>query len=97
MLREREGRWWLHYDPALAVPVRALTDHAAAADAKKIVSDGEAALWALYDAITARTLLLRGADPQMQDEFGHTAWMAALNRAIDDADFARQKMAALFA
>ena len=65
MLREREGRWWLHYDPALAVPVRALTDHAAAADAKKIVSDGEAALWALYDAITARTLLLRGADSDL--------------------------------
>ena len=46
---------------------------------------------ALVDA-----LLLRGADPQMQDEFGHTAWMVALNRAIDDADFARQKIAALF-
>ncbi|HOE41916.1 MAG TPA: AAA family ATPase [Rhodoferax sp.] len=46
---------------------------------------------ALVDA-----LLLRGADPQAQDEFGHTAWMTALNRAIDDADFARQKIAALF-
>jgi pimeloyl-ACP methyl ester carboxylesterase len=65
MLREREGRWWLHYDPALAVPVRALTDHAEAEAAKKIVSDGEAALWALYDAITARTLLLRGADSDL--------------------------------
>ena len=68
MLREREGRWWLHYDPALAVPVRALTDHADATAAKKIVGDGEAALWALYDAITARTLLLRGAD---SDLFSH--------------------------
>jgi pimeloyl-ACP methyl ester carboxylesterase len=58
MLREREGRWWLHYDPAL-------TDHADAAVARKIVSDGEAALWALYDAITARTLLLRGADSDL--------------------------------
>ena len=65
MLREREGRWWLHYDPALAVPVRALTDHADATTAKEIVTDGEAALWALYDAITARTLLLRGADSDL--------------------------------
>ena len=65
MLRQRDGRWWLHYDPALAVPVRALTDHADAVAAKKIVDDGEAALWALYDAITARTLLLRGADSDL--------------------------------
>ena len=65
MLRQRDGRWWLHYDPALAVPVRALTDHADAAAAKKIVDDGEAALWALYDAITARTLLLRGAESDL--------------------------------
>jgi len=41
-------------------------------------------------------LLQRGADLQATDEFGHTAWMAALNRAIDEPDFARQKIAALF-
>jgi hypothetical protein len=41
-------------------------------------------------------LLLRGANPLAQDEFGHTAWLAALNRAIDDPDFARQKVAPLF-
>ena len=41
-------------------------------------------------------LLLRGADPQATDEFGHTAWLGALNRAIDEPDFARQKMAPLF-
>jgi AAA domain/Ankyrin repeats (many copies) len=46
---------------------------------------------ALVDA-----LLLRGANPLLQDEFGHTAWMAALNRAMDDAHFARQKIAPLF-
>jgi pimeloyl-ACP methyl ester carboxylesterase len=61
MLREREGRWWLHYDPALAVPIRALTDGMDEAAGRKAVVDGEAALWALYDAISAPTLLLRGA------------------------------------
>ncbi len=43
----------LHYDPAIAVPVRAMTQEAAA--------QGEAAIWQLYDSITAQTLLLRGA------------------------------------
>lgn len=60
MLREREGRWWLHYDPALALPVQALVNMPDQAMAHQMVRDGEAALWALYDAITARTLLLRG-------------------------------------
>lgn len=59
MLREREGRWWLHYDPAIAVPLRAMlqADPAIAEQARR---DGEAALWGLYDAIRAPTLLLRG-------------------------------------
>ena len=65
MLRQHEGRWWLHYDPALAAPVRALTGSADEAFARKVVSDGEAALWALYDAISAPTLLLRGADSDL--------------------------------
>jgi hypothetical protein len=30
------------------------------------------------------TLLSRGADPEIVDDYGHTAWMGALNRAIDD-------------
>ena len=42
-----------HYDPAIAVPVRAMTAEMAAA--------GEVVLWAAYDRITAPTLLLRGA------------------------------------
>jgi len=41
-------------------------------------------------------LLQRGADLQATDEFGHTAWMAALSRAMDEPDFAHQKIAALF-
>lgn len=65
MLRERGGGWGLHYDPSLAVPFRALTEHADPVAARKIVMDGETALWALYDAITARTLLLRGADSDL--------------------------------
>ncbi|WP_298211494.1 alpha/beta hydrolase [Acidovorax sp.] len=47
----------LHYDPAIAVPFKALTQEAAAA--------GEVALWQLYDHITARTLLLRGAQSDL--------------------------------
>lgn len=41
-----------HYDPAIAVPVRAITPEMAAG--------GEAVLWAAYERITAPTLLLRG-------------------------------------
>jgi pimeloyl-ACP methyl ester carboxylesterase len=48
-----EGGWTLHYDPAIAVPFRTLTQEAAA--------KGQAALWHLYDNIRARTLIVRGA------------------------------------
>jgi pimeloyl-ACP methyl ester carboxylesterase len=47
----------LHYDPAIAMPFKALTQEAA--------SQGEAALWALYDAISAQLLLLRGAESDL--------------------------------
>ena len=47
----------LHYDPAIAVGVRALTAEAAV--------QGEAMLWYLYDAISAPTLLLRGAESDL--------------------------------
>jgi hypothetical protein len=46
---------------------------------------------ALIDALFAR-----GADPEFVDDYGHTAWMGALNRAIDDEAFARAHLAALF-
>ena len=62
MLRERDGRWWLHYDPALAVPFKALTE---AEDGQATAQAGETALWGLYDAIQAKTLLLRGADSDL--------------------------------
>jgi pimeloyl-ACP methyl ester carboxylesterase len=54
MLRREGERFRLHYDPAIAVPLRALNAAAAAA--------GEAALWGAFDAIRCPTLLLRGAD-----------------------------------
>lgn len=52
-----EGGFTLHYDPAIAVPFRALTREAAA--------QGEALLWQFYDAITATTLLIRGANSDL--------------------------------
>jgi pimeloyl-ACP methyl ester carboxylesterase len=48
-----EGPWLLHYDPAIAVALRAITPEAAA--------QGGAIMWSLYDAIQARTLVTRGA------------------------------------
>jgi pimeloyl-ACP methyl ester carboxylesterase len=54
---DSQDKWVLHYDPAIAVPFRAATPESA--------QQGEVALWQLYDAITARTLLLRGADSDL--------------------------------
>lgn len=65
LLRERDGRWWLHYDPAIAMPVKALTGMDDQAQARKVAQDGETMLWQLYDAITAPTLLLRGGDSDL--------------------------------
>ena len=48
-----EGGFTLHYDPAIALPFRTVTEESAA--------QGEAALWRLYDNIQAETLLTRGA------------------------------------
>jgi pimeloyl-ACP methyl ester carboxylesterase len=52
-----QGGFTLHYDPAIAVPFRALDEASAQA--------GQAALWQLYDHIRARTLLLRGAQSDL--------------------------------
>jgi pimeloyl-ACP methyl ester carboxylesterase len=46
-----------HYDPAIAVPFRAVTPELAAA--------GEAMLWAAYDGLKCPTLLLRGAESDL--------------------------------
>jgi pimeloyl-ACP methyl ester carboxylesterase len=52
-----DGAVRLHYDPALALPFQSITEEASL--------QGEAALWGIYDAITAQTLLLRGADSDL--------------------------------
>ncbi len=54
---DSQGGVVLHYDPAIALPFRAVTPESAA--------QGEATLWQLYDSITAQTLLLRGADSDL--------------------------------
>ena len=48
-----EGGFVLHYDPKIVVPMQGMT--------QEQVVQGEALLWNLYDAITAQTLVLRGA------------------------------------
>ncbi|MDB5750715.1 MAG: hypothetical protein JWP65_1136 [Ramlibacter sp.] len=53
----QSGGFALHYDPAIAVPFRTLDEAMALA--------GQAALWPLYDAIRAQTLLLRGAESDL--------------------------------
>lgn len=57
MFREDGGQWTLHYDPAIALPLAAVTPELAAA--------GEAALWAAYDTLRCPTLLIRGAESDL--------------------------------
>ncbi len=47
----------LHYDPSIAVPFKAVTAN--------IAVQGEAAMWQMYDSLTAQTLLLRGAQSDL--------------------------------
>lgn len=51
-IKQEGGRWVLRYDPAISVPFKAVTPQSAAA--------AEAAMWNLYDHITAPTLVMRG-------------------------------------
>jgi pimeloyl-ACP methyl ester carboxylesterase len=57
MIRPDGVKFKLHYDPAIAVPVRATTPD--------IAAQGEAMLWQLYDAISSETLLIRGAQSDL--------------------------------
>jgi pimeloyl-ACP methyl ester carboxylesterase len=52
-----DGQWRRHYDPALASPFKALTVENA--------KQGEAALWAAYDAIRCPVLLVRGSESDL--------------------------------
>ena len=58
VLRQAEdGRWRRHYDLALALPFKGMTvDNA---------KQGEAALWAAYDAIRCPVLLVRGGESDL--------------------------------
>lgn len=56
-LRREGDRYVFHYDPAIAVPFKSVTPESAAA--------AESAMWALYDHIAARTLLVRGAQSDL--------------------------------
>ena len=46
--------------------------------------------------VLVEQLLERGADADLVDDYGHTAWMGALNRAIDDHAFGKAHLGALF-
>ena len=59
MLRAADGGWRLHYDPAIAVPFRALVG-LDEAQGQAAAAAGEAALWALYDGLSLPTLLQIG-------------------------------------
>ena len=54
---EQGGGFTLHYDPAIALPLRQATEQS--------LRDAAQVLWALYDRITAPTLLLRGAESDL--------------------------------
>ncbi|MEO8021442.1 alpha/beta hydrolase [Polaromonas sp.] len=64
-----DGSVMLHYDPAIAVPVRATTEESA--------RQGEAVLWQLFDNIKAPTLVLRGAQ---SDLLSHATALAMTQR-----------------
>lgn len=57
MLKPQGDGYVPHYDPAIAVPFRALTPDMAKA--------AEAQVWAMYDSLRCPVLLLRGADSDL--------------------------------
>lgn len=60
---DAKGTLRQHYDPAIAIPFKALAD--SAQEAPETIAQGEAMMWALYDNIQAQTLLVRGADSDL--------------------------------
>ena len=57
MLKADGEGFKLHYDPAIALPFKAIT--------RERVAAAEAMTWAAYDAIRCPTLVLRGADSDL--------------------------------
>jgi pimeloyl-ACP methyl ester carboxylesterase len=64
-LRQVDGGWRLHYDPAIAVPFRT-----------QGTGNADIDLWRYYDAIRCRTLVLRGAQSDLLDRATHLAMAA---------------------
>ena len=48
------------------------------------------------NAALVQALLDKGAAPTAEDEFGHTAWQHAVNRSLEEPDFAKAALALLF-
>ena len=88
-----------HLQPYLARNVKDIlrlcdihgVDHASPVGATPLMLAARAGNPALIDA-----LLAKGADPAARDEFGHSAWQAAVNRAIEEPAFAKASLAAVF-
>ena len=69
MLKADGAGFVLHYDPNIALPLKALTPD--------MVSAGEALTWRAFDAISCPTLLLRGAE---SDLLAHETALAMTRR-----------------
>lgn len=65
MLKPDGDGFKLHYDPAIALPFKAITPAMAAA--------GEAMTWAAFDAVSCPTLVLRGAESDLLSHATATA------------------------
>ena len=66
-------------------------DHRSPVGATPLMLAARAGNAALVDA-----LLQRGADPQVEDEFGQTAWQHAVSRAMEEPAFAKSLLAGVF-
>jgi AAA domain/UvrD-like helicase C-terminal domain/Ankyrin repeat len=66
-------------------------DHRTPVGATPLMLAARAGNIALIDA-----LLQRGADTALADDFGQTAWHQAVNRAIEDSDFAKSALADIY-